>query len=230
MSAYDLPTSLVVGGVGVPIRYGWRAIIDIFAALKDPELDNDGKAEVMLRIFYPEWFKIPEACIGEALQKCREFIDCGNRREDSRPKLMDWEQDAPLIIPAINQVAKCEIRLNPDIHWWTFLGWYMEIGDGIFANILHIRQKRSKHTGTYYNYTMIVAERHGNRAELDRFWEDISKPVACHVCEFPYGQKILTQRMYVQTGAQDIRRLEPGKTSWGEIAVEFIAKKPRVIA
>ena len=85
-------------------------------------------------------------------------------------------------------------------------------------------------TGTYYNYTMIVAERHGNRAELDRFWEDISKPVACHVCEFPYGQKLLTQRMFVQTGAQDIRRLETGKTSWGEIAVEFIAKKPRVIA
>ena len=145
MSAYDLPTSLTVGGVGVPIRYGWRAIIDIFAALKDPELDNDGRAEVMLRIFYPEWFKIPEACIGEALQKCREFIDCGNRREDGKPKLMDWEQDAPLIIPAINQVAKCEIRLNPDIHWWTFLGWYMEIGDCIYANVLHIRQKRSKH-------------------------------------------------------------------------------------
>ena len=84
--------------------------------------------------------------------------------------------------------------------------------------------------GTYYNYTMTVAERHGNRAELDRFWEDISKPVACHVCEFPYGQKVLTQRMYIQTGAQDIRWLEPGKTSWGEISIEFIAKNPNVKA
>ena len=145
MIAYDWPTSRVIGGVGTPIRYGWRAIIDIFAALNDPELDNDAKAEVMLKIFYPEWQRIPERYIGEALQKAREFIDCGNSPEPGKPKLMDWEQDASMIIPAINQVAKCEIRTNPDIHWWTFWGWYMEIGDGVFANILHIRQKRSKH-------------------------------------------------------------------------------------
>ena len=84
--------------------------------------------------------------------------------------------------------------------------------------------------GTYYNYTMVVTERRGNREALDSFWEEISKPAVCHVCEFPYGQSVLTQRMYVQSGSQDLRRLEPGKTSWGEIAIEFIAKSPKVKA
>jgi hypothetical protein len=57
---------------------------------------------------------------------------------------MDWEQDAEIIIPAINQVAGREIRLDPGIHWWTFFGWYMSIGDGLFASVLRIRSKKAK--------------------------------------------------------------------------------------
>ena len=57
---------------------------------------------------------------------------------------MDWEQDAAIIIPAVNSVAGREIRLDPGIHWWTFFGWYMSIGDGLFASVLRIRSKKAK--------------------------------------------------------------------------------------
>ena len=30
------------------------------------------------------------------------------------------------------------------MHLWTFIGAYMEIGEGLFSNIIHIRQKKAK--------------------------------------------------------------------------------------
>ena len=59
MNAYDLPSSLTVGGRVYPIRSGWRAIMDIFAALNDPELDDDGKMIALLTILYPDHDSIP---------------------------------------------------------------------------------------------------------------------------------------------------------------------------
>ena len=145
MNAYDLPTSLTIGGVGFPIRYNWRAVIDILIACNDPELDSEGQAIAILQIMYPDWQKIPADCIEEALRKACDFIDCGQKDDGKpKPKMIDWEQDASIIIPEINKVAHKEIRMNPDIHWWTFFGWFMGIGDGLLANVLHIRQKLSQ--------------------------------------------------------------------------------------
>lgn len=145
MGVYDLPTSLMIGEVDFPIRYGWRAVMDIFAAYADPELDDEMKTETMLQILYPDWEKIRPEHLQEAIEKACAFLDCGMKPErKNRPRTMDWEQDAAIIIPAVNSVAGREIRLDPDIHWWTFFGWYMSISDSLFSSILNIRQKRAK--------------------------------------------------------------------------------------
>lgn len=145
MGVYDLPTSLKIGEVDFPIRYGWRAAMDIFAAFSDPELDEEMKTETMMQILFPDYLKIPPGRMQEAVEKACEFLDCGMKQEKKhRPRTMDWEQDAAIIIPAINQVAGREIRLDPDIHWWTFFGWYMSIGEGLFSSVLSIRQKKTK--------------------------------------------------------------------------------------
>lgn len=147
MGVYDLPTSLIIGEVVYPIRYGWRAVLDIFAAFNDPDLDDDMKMDAMVRILYPNWEDIPFLHMQEAIEKACEFLDCG-MKHDGRPKprTMDWEQDWALIIPAVNHAAKREVRSDPDIHWWTFFGWYMSIEGGTFSSVLHIRQKKAKHT------------------------------------------------------------------------------------
>lgn len=144
MTLYDLPTSLTVGGVEYKIRSDFRSVIDILIAMNDPELNEHGKATVILKILYPSWREIPPEHHQEALKKAAEFIDCG-RKSDGRkhPRMIDWEQDAPLIIPAINSVAHMEVRSVPDLHWWTFFGWFMEIGDSVFSNVLHIRGKKA---------------------------------------------------------------------------------------
>ena len=59
--------------------------------------------------------------------------------------MLDWEQDESIIFPAINKVAGAETRSQSYIHWWTFMGYFMEIEEGTFSMVLGIRQKKAKH-------------------------------------------------------------------------------------
>ena len=145
MSAYDLPTSLTIGGVGYLIRYNWRAVLDVLSACVDPDLDEQAKVECLVKIFYVDYERIPQKYMPEAIQKACKFIDCGQKDDGKpKPKMIDWEQDAAIIIPEINKVAGKEVRLDPNIHWWTFYGWFMGIGDGLLASVLHVRQKKAR--------------------------------------------------------------------------------------
>ena len=82
--------------------------------------------------------------------------------------------------------------------------------------------------GTYYNYSMTVRGRDDDPKAVDDFWDAVSAPVDSHVCEFPYNQSTLTQRMYITSGRQDIRRIHDSKTEWKDITIQFIAKSPKV--
>ena len=150
-SAWEFPTSLNIGGIDYAIRTDYRAVLDLFAALNDPECFGETEEEtnlihanIILRIMFPNCDNIPAEHIQEALDKAAEFIDMGIAENRKKPKTMDWEQDATILIPAINKVLNCEIRAEKHIHWWTFLGAYMEIGESLFSNIIHIRQKKQK--------------------------------------------------------------------------------------
>ena len=150
-SAWEFPTSLNIGGVDYEIRTDYRAVLDLLTALNDPELEDEDKnvtaymqSQVILQIMFPNCDEIPAEHIQEALDKVTEFIDMGISDESKKPKTMDWEQDATIIIPAVNKVLNTEIRAVQYMHWWTFLGAYMEIGESLFSNVLHIRQKIAK--------------------------------------------------------------------------------------
>ena len=150
-SAWEFPTSLNIGGVDYEIRTDYRAVLDLLTALNDPELEDEDKnvtaymqSQVILQIMFPNCDEIPAEHIQEALDKVAEFIDMGISDESKKPKTMDWEQDATIIISAVNKVLNTEIRAVQYMHWWTFLGAYMEIGESLFSNVLHIRQKMAK--------------------------------------------------------------------------------------
>ena len=150
-SAWEFPTSLNVGGVDYEIRTHYRVVLDLLTALSSPDLaDNDDKITAymqsrgIMKIMFPDCDSIPTEHWQEAIDKVSEFIDMGISADANKPKLMDWEQDAPILIPAINKVLNCEIRAQKYMHWWTFLGAYMEIGESLFSNVVHIRQKKAK--------------------------------------------------------------------------------------
>lgn len=142
---WSLPKAIELGGEEYDIRTDFRAILDILKAMADPELSDQEKSRVMLEILYWNPEEIPVDLLEEAIEKGKAFIDCGITGEGkSKVRLMDWEQDSPIIAPAVNKNVGQDIRSLKYMHWWTFLGAYMEIQDGLFSQVLYIRQKKAK--------------------------------------------------------------------------------------
>ena len=113
MMDYSLPKSFLIGGREYEIRYDFRSVLDICAALEDPELDLKEKAIVALMIFYPEYDQIPPEHIREAVEKCYWFINGGEESPQKKgPRLVSWEKDVKHIIAPINRVLGREIRVR----------------------------------------------------------------------------------------------------------------------
>lgn len=143
---FGLPKSVEIDGKSYSIRSDFRAILDIVTALSDADLTDSDKIVILLSIFYDD--EIPENT-EEAIKKCFWFISCGDDSFDKErrktAKVMDWEQDFPVLIGSINSVAGFEVREKDYMHWWTFIGYYMNLGECTFSHIVSIRQKIAKH-------------------------------------------------------------------------------------
>lgn len=142
----SLPTVLEVGGKFYAIRSDFREILNIFQAFNDPELTEQEKAYVCVKCLYIDYENIPHKHMNEAIKKAYWFCDGGNmpKSKPEQIKSFDWEQDESILFPAVNKVAGCEVRNCEYMHWWTFIGYFGEIGEGLFSTIMHIRQKKLK--------------------------------------------------------------------------------------
>ncbi|WP_161474808.1 Gp15 family bacteriophage protein [Acutalibacter sp. 1XD8-36] len=144
---YELPESLTIAGREYEIRTDFRDVLNILTAFRDPDMEEREKIYVCLFVLFVDFEELPSEDYDAAFEAASTFIDCGREWKDSprkSPRVMDWEQDGSLLFPAINKVAGREVRTVDYMHWWTFMGCYMEISDGIFSTILSIRQKRAK--------------------------------------------------------------------------------------
>ena len=144
MSAWELPTTVEVAGRSFAIRSDFRAVLDALAALTDPDLTQQEQYVACLQILYPRWKELPDA--NAALRAAFTFINEGKEDEKQgfRPRLVDWEQDAALIAPAVDKVLGYSCRRCGYLHWWEFLGAFHGIGDGLFAQVVNIRNKRAR--------------------------------------------------------------------------------------
>ena len=141
----QLPTSLDVNGRQYAIRTDFRDVLKILCAFSDPELEDGEKVYICLVILFEDFDSIPANDYEAAFKAALSFIDNGAKAEEKKsPRVMDWEQDAPLLFPAINKVAGREVRSAEYIHWWTFIGYYMEISEGVFSSIISLRLKKAR--------------------------------------------------------------------------------------
>lgn len=140
-----LPESVKVGGKSRAIRTDFRDILRIIEAFNDPELEANEKVFVCLFILYKDLDGISPDDYEEAYKKAIWFIDLGEDPDEAHnPRVMDWEQDERILFPAINSVAGFETRNRKHLHWWTFMGYFMEIREGTFSQVLTLRQKKAK--------------------------------------------------------------------------------------
>lgn len=144
----QLPTQLEIGGELYAIRSDFRVVLTIFSAFNDERLNDHQKAYVCLKCLFENPEKIPKERLSEAINKAYWFLGGGGRQglkdTPDNIKTFDWEQDEHILFPAINKVAGGEIRNSEYMHWWTLLGYFGEIDDGLFSTVMHIRHKRAK--------------------------------------------------------------------------------------
>ena len=140
---YDLPDTLDVNGRAWDIDPDFRQVLRILTAFEDPDLTDGEKAALCLYNLYPDMDDIPREDLQAALDAAMDFIDHGADGKKG-PRTMDWTQDAPLIFPAVNRVAGFEVRSVDYMHWWTFLGLFMEIKDSVYSTVLGVRAKKAK--------------------------------------------------------------------------------------
>lgn len=142
----DLPRSLEVRGETYDIRTDFRDVLKVLAAFNDPNLEENEKTYICLYNIYEDFDALPEDAYEDAFRAALAFIDqnADIDEESKRRPTMDWEQDESLMFPAVNKVAGFETRSAEYIHWWTFIGYYMEISEGVFSEVLNLRAKKAR--------------------------------------------------------------------------------------
>lgn len=147
---YELPTFIVLNGQEWNIRNkaDFRVILDCFLVLNDFELSPTERVMASLIIFLEDLNGLEDIGnlpdIEDAYNEMVKFFNCGQEEQKSPKsyKLVDWELDSTLIISAINKVAGKEIR-SEYVHWWTFMGYYVAIGQCPLSTVVGIRYKKA---------------------------------------------------------------------------------------
>ncbi|MBE6771076.1 MAG: hypothetical protein E7547_02890 [Ruminococcaceae bacterium] len=144
---WGLPDKIEVGGIEYAVNADYRDILDIIEQLDNPEEPREICLYCAMAMFYEDFFEMPSDAYAEAAELMIWFINCGeNDEQEQQPpqKQIDWQQDGLLIAADINKVAGCDVRAVEFLHWWTFMAYFMGIGEGQLSTVVAIRDKLRK--------------------------------------------------------------------------------------
>ena len=141
---WTLPTSVVLPSGSYAVNADFRDVLGVIQQLENPEGALEERIYIALRLFYEDFFSIPKGEMEQAAVEMMTFLNCGepvDPNDPPAPRLLDWEQDGPLIVSDVNKVAGCEIRSLEFLHWWSFISCFRSIGEGALASVVAIRDK-----------------------------------------------------------------------------------------
>ncbi|HCA29835.1 MAG TPA: hypothetical protein DEP23_09835 [Ruminococcaceae bacterium] len=144
MEKWTLPITADIGGRQYKINSDYRDILEIISYLNN-ESDQQTACLIALNLFYDGFEEMPEGDYQQALEYLFKFMNCGSPESDGNErKLLDWDQDYPMIAAEVNKVAGQEVRSVPYMHWFTFIGHFHSIGEGQLSFVASIRKKKAK--------------------------------------------------------------------------------------
>ena len=146
---YELPTSIDINGTPFEIRDkgDFRMVFYCFEVLNDVELTEQERVLTALSVFYKDFEDVDKLFhfedIKEATEKMIDFFNIGQKNVSNTQSvnLIDWKTDETLICSAINTSIGKDIRFEEYVHWWTFVSYYMGIGECPLSQIVSIRYK-----------------------------------------------------------------------------------------
>lgn len=134
MSAWELPTTVMVAGSSFAIRSDFRAVLDALAALTDPDLTQQEQYVACLQILYPRWKELPDA--NAALRAAFTFINEGKEDEQQgfNYKLqfgpgLDRKEYARLWDKLTEPVEFHEVTVPDEDGDYTFTAYFSNVGD-----------------------------------------------------------------------------------------------------
>ncbi|WP_290095387.1 Gp15 family bacteriophage protein [Bacteroides acidifaciens] len=145
-----LPETLTVGIKDYYIRTDYRNVLQVFEAFQDPKLTQEEKWIVAIYLLFEDFSCDNDVLLaaqngfdlGEAMKQISWFISSGQpEKQIVEFPVYDWVKDEQIIFSSVNKVAGREIRELEYLHWWTFLGYFNEVGEGTFSFIVGIRHK-----------------------------------------------------------------------------------------
>lgn len=148
-----LPEHLTIGDVDYPIRSDYRNVLQVFEAFQDPELEPAEKWIVSIYLLFENFSCADDVLEAiedgfsaeEAMKQISWFISAGQPENQALElPTYNWKQDEQMIFSAVNKVAGKETRELEYLHWWTFLGYFNEVGEGTFSFVVGIRNKLNK--------------------------------------------------------------------------------------
>ena len=169
-------------------------VLDCFACLTDSELNEQERIYSMLIISYEDindledLFGFDSEVLKELVEQMYRFFSCGEDNSGGVQlsyKVVDWEKDSNLICSAVNKIAHMEVRSVEYLHWWTFMGYFMEIGESTFSNVVGIRSKMMKgkklekyekefrnSNPQYFNWDTRTAQQVSDDELFNQLWQD----------------------------------------------------------
>lgn len=138
-----LPTKIKVNNNIYDINYDFRTAINILLAFEDNELTESEKIYIMIKNLYKN--EIPEEDYIEAINKAVKFIDGGNndKIESKEKRIYSFKKDGNYIFSGINQTHNINLAEQPNLHWWVFLSFFMDMPpECTFGELIYYRKRK----------------------------------------------------------------------------------------
>lgn len=119
-SLNSLPKKIKIGWFNSKIDTFFRTWISIIEMQDDPNLSDEERAIIMLKIAFPfthyaRFFFHAE----QYMQAVIEFTRCGHEKSKTGAKVIDYEQDWDLICAAFKHDYNIDLERDY-LHWWEF--------------------------------------------------------------------------------------------------------------
>ena len=134
-----LPEIIDISGKTYKINTDFRTCLKTIMAFEDNTLTSQEKQSILLSNLYPT---IPPNPL-EAITRAQWFLNGGleNDNEAVGSRVYSFSNDANFIFAAFRQTHSIDLQ-KENLHWWTFLALFMDLGqDTTFCQLVSLRKR-----------------------------------------------------------------------------------------
>lgn len=134
-----LPSTVAIDGRQIEVNSDFRACLRTIMAFEDNALTPQEKTFVLMANLYP----IPPEDSEGALREAIWFLNGGKETEEDSDsmRLYSFSKDANFIFAAFRQTHGIDLQKD-NLHWWTFLALFLDLGsETTFCNLVSLRKR-----------------------------------------------------------------------------------------